>query len=64
MSDAGKGTDAPQARRIREAVAEATKRRDRYADERMNELLSALDYAADNVAEQNSRFDEKVALRQ
>ena len=55
--------DTPQAKRIREAVDEAIKRRDRYAEDRVSDLLKTLDGAADDVAKQIHRFEEKVALK-
>jgi len=55
--------DTDQARRIREAVEKAIKRRDRYADDRVKELLVALDQAADDVAKQVRRFGEKASLK-
>jgi len=55
--------DTTQERRIREAVADAVKRRDRYAEDRVQEMLKALDGAADEVAKQIRRFEEKAALK-
>jgi len=55
--------DTPQARRIREAVAQAVKVRDRYAEARVSDLLAALDAAADDVAKQLARFEAKVGLK-
>ena len=55
--------ETPQARRIREAVAEAVKVRDRYAEARVKELTEALAKAADDVAAQVQRFGEKAALK-
>ena len=52
-----------QARRIERAVAEAIKRRDRYAEERVEELLEGLDGAADDVAKQLARFEAKAGLK-
>jgi len=57
-------TETDQQRRIRRAVDEAIKRRDRYAEERVSDLLKALDGAADDVAKQIRRFEEKAALKQ
>jgi len=53
-----------QQRRIHRAVDEAIKRRDRYAEDRVGELLKALDGAADDVAKQIRRFEKKAALKQ
>ena len=55
--------ETDQARRIRSAVEKAVKRRDRYADDRVKELLEALDQAADDVAKQVQRFGEKASLK-
>jgi len=55
--------DTPQARRIREAVDEAVKRRDRYAEVRVKELNAALSKAADDVAAQVRRFEDKLTLK-
>ena len=52
-----------QARRIERAVAEAVKHRDRYAEERVTELLEALDGAADDVAKQLARFEAAAGLK-
>jgi len=56
--------DTEQQRRIRRAVEEAVRRRDRYAEDRVGDLLKALDGAADDVAKQIRRFEEKAALKQ
>jgi len=55
--------ETDQARRIREAIEEAIRRRDRYADDRVKELLVALDQAADDVGKQVRRFGEKASLK-
>ena len=55
--------DTTQERRISEAVADAVKRRDRYAEDRVQEILKALDGAADDVARKIRRFEEKAALK-
>ena len=55
--------DRDQQERIRRAVAQSIQRRDRYADERVKELLTALDSAAEDVARQIRRFEEKAALK-
>jgi SPP1 gp7 family putative phage head morphogenesis protein len=55
--------DTPQAKRIREAVAEAVKRRDRYAEDRVKGLNAALSKAADDVAAQVRRFEDKLTLK-
>jgi len=57
-------TETDQQRRIRKAVDEAIKRRDRYAEDRVGDLLRTLDGAADDVAKQVRRFEEKAALKQ
>lgn len=63
MNTIGKGADTPQAQRIREAVAEASKRRDRYAEDRVKELTTALARAADDVAAQVRRFEASLTLK-
>jgi SPP1 gp7 family putative phage head morphogenesis protein len=55
--------ETEQARRIERAVAEAIKRRDRYAEERVTELLKALDETADYVSKQLARFEAKAGLK-
>jgi len=55
--------DKGQQERIRDAVAQAIEQRDRYAEERVKELMGVLDGAADDVAKQIRRFEEKVALK-
>jgi SPP1 gp7 family putative phage head morphogenesis protein len=52
-----------QQRRIRQAVDEAIKRRDRYAEERVTDMLRSLESAADDVAREIRRFEEKAALK-
>ena len=56
--------ETDQQRRIRRAVDQAIKRRDRYAEDRVADLLKTLDGAADDVAKQILRFEEKAALKQ
>jgi SPP1 gp7 family putative phage head morphogenesis protein len=63
MNVAGKGTDTPQARRIREAVAEAIQRRDRYAEARVNALTVTLSRAADEVAAQVRRYEGSLTRK-
>jgi len=63
MNTTGQGADTPQAQRIREAVAEASKRRDRYAEDRVKELTAALARAADDVAAQVRRFEASLTLK-
>lgn len=55
--------ETEQQRRIRQAIDEAIKRRDRYAEDRVGDLLKTLDGAADDVAKQIRRFEEKAALK-
>ncbi len=55
--------DTPQAKRIREAVEEAVKRRDRYAEDRVKELNAALSKAAEDVAAQVRRFEDRLTLK-
>jgi len=55
--------DTPQGKRIREAVDEAVKRRDRYAEARVKELNAALSKAADDVAAQVRRFEDRLTLK-
>jgi len=55
--------ETEQQRRIRKAVDNAIKRRDRYAEDRVGDLLKTLDGAADDVAKQIRRFERKAALK-
>ena len=55
--------ETDQQRRIRKAVDKAIKRRDRYAEDRVSDLLKTLDGAADDVAKQIRRFEAKAALK-
>jgi len=55
--------ETEQQRRIRKAVDKAIQRRDRYAEERVTDLLKTLESAADDVAKQIRRFEEKAALK-
>ena len=55
--------DTAQEIRIKRAVAEATKRRDRYADDRVQEMVGILDGAADDVAKQISRLEQKSVIK-
>jgi SPP1 gp7 family putative phage head morphogenesis protein len=55
--------ETEQQRRIRKAVDKAIKRRDRYAEDRVGDLLKTLDGAADDVAKQIRRFEAKTALK-
>ena len=57
-------SETEQAKRIRLAVDEATRRRDRYAEDRVDDLLKSLDAAADDVAKQIARFEKKAALKE
>jgi len=52
-----------QAERVRKAVLEAAKRRDRYAEEHAAELAKSLKAASENVAIQIKRFEEQTALK-
>jgi len=52
-----------QAKRIRQAVLKAAKRRDRYADAHVADLNKALKAASDDVAKQIRRFEEQAALK-
>ncbi len=56
--------ETEQARAIRKAVEEAARRRDRYAEDRVDDLLKSLDAAADDVARQIARFEKKAALKE
>jgi len=56
--------ETPQAKLIREQVARATKRRDRYAEERVQEMVGILDGAADDVAKQIGRFERAAGLQE
>jgi SPP1 gp7 family putative phage head morphogenesis protein len=55
--------DTPQAKRIREAVQEAIKRRDHYAEDRVAELLRPLESAANDVAKQIRKYEDKLTLK-
>ena len=55
--------ETEQQRSIRRAVNKAIKRRDRYAEDRVSDLLKTLDGAADDVAKQIRRFEAKTALK-
>ena len=55
--------ETEQQRSIRRAVDAAIKRRDRYAEDRVSDLLKTLDGAADDVAKQIRRFETKTALK-
>jgi len=52
-----------QAKRIRQAVLEAAKRRDRYADAHAADMNKALKAASDDVVRQIRRFEEQAALK-
>ena len=56
--------ETEQARKIRKAVESAVKRRDKYAEDRVDDLLRSLDNAADDVAGQIARFEKKTALKE
>ncbi len=49
---------------IEDAVAKAVKHRDKYAEDRVDDLLKTLDAAANDVAEQIAHFEKKAALKQ
>jgi len=55
--------DKNQQQRIRDAVAQAIEQRDRYAEERVTDMLRSLESAADDVARQIRRFEEKLTLK-
>jgi len=63
MTGIRSNADKDQQQRIRNAVAQAIKRRDRYAEDRVKEMLGVLDGAADDVAKQIRRFEKKVSLK-
>ena len=63
MTGIRSNADKDQQQRIRNAVAQAIKRRDRYAEDRVWEMLGVLDGAADDVAKQIRRFEKKVSLK-
>jgi len=63
MTGIQSNADKDQQQRIRRAVAQAIKRRDRYAEDRVKEMLGVLDGAADDVAKQIRRFEKKAALK-
>ena len=63
MTGIRSNADKDQQQRIRSAVAQAIKRRDRYAEDRVKEMLGVLDGAADDVAKQIRRFENVVALK-
>ena len=56
--------ETQQAKKIRKAVEEAVKQRDKYAEDRVDDLLKSLDAAADDVAKQIARFEKKASLKQ
>ncbi len=56
-------SDTEQAKQIQKAVEKAVKRRDRYADDRVKDVLQSLDAAADDVSKQIQRFEKKAALK-
>jgi SPP1 gp7 family putative phage head morphogenesis protein len=55
--------ETEQQRRIRKAVDKAIKSRDRYAEDRVADMLKTLDAAADDVAKKIRRFEEKAVLK-
>lgn len=55
--------ETAQEKAIRKSVLDAAKRRDRYAEERVQELVGILDGAADDVARQIARFEKKAVLK-
>ncbi len=55
--------ETEQAKRIRLAVEEAVKRRDRYAEAHVADLTKTLKAASDDVAKQIRRFEERAALK-
>jgi len=63
MTSIRSNADTDQQQRIRSAVAQAIKRRDRYAEDRVKEMLGILDGAADDVTKQIRRFEDKVSLK-
>jgi len=63
MGDTHAASKPGQAERIRRAVEEAVKRRDRYADAHAADLMKALKAASEDVAKQIKRFEEKAALK-
>ncbi len=63
MGDTHAASKPSQAERIRQAVEEAVKRRDRYAEAHAADLTKALKAASDDVAKQIRRFEEKAALK-
>ena len=63
MLDMHAASKPSQAERIRKAVEEAARRRDRYADDRVADLNLSLKAASDDVAKQIRRFEERAALK-
>jgi len=63
MGDTHAASKPSQAERIRRAVEEAVKRRDRYADAHAADLTKALKAASDDVAKQIRHFEERAALK-
>jgi SPP1 gp7 family putative phage head morphogenesis protein len=55
--------ETEQARRIRLAIEEAVKHRDRYAEAHVADLTKTLKAASDDVAKQIRRFEERAALK-
>lgn len=60
----GSSTLRSAASKIEDAVKRAAVVRDRYAEDRVADLLKTLDAAADDVAEQIAAFEKKAALKQ
>ncbi len=60
----GPSTLRSTASKIEDAVKHAAAARDRYAEDRVADLLKTLDAAADDVAKQIARFEKKVALKE
>ncbi len=56
--------ETDQEKRIELAIAEAAKRRDKYAEDRVSDLLKSLDGAADDVARQIRMFENKINIKQ
>ncbi|MFH1572783.1 MAG: hypothetical protein ABIG68_02305 [Acidobacteriota bacterium] len=54
--------ETEQQRRIRLAIDDAIKRRDRYAEDRVSDLLNTLEGAADDVAKQIRRIGRIIRV--
>jgi len=56
--------ETEQVKRIRKAVEEAARRRDKYADENAEELFKALEASSARVAKQIEAFERQAAMKE